>query len=123
MSDASPVNDTDAPCGDCGWPTNRPGQPGEYYMVRDGTWSAAGMETAAERYLRLAAGTGRLLTPAQWCAYRDRDGGAFLCVGCLEARLGRELHAGDFTAHDINTPGWPQAKTPRLLARLARQPG
>ena len=33
MSDVSSVNDTIAPCADCGWPTNQPGQPGEYYMT------------------------------------------------------------------------------------------
>lgn len=39
----------------------------------------------------------------------------FLCVGCLETRLGRELLALDFTDAPVNDPNpWD---TPRLAAR------
>jgi hypothetical protein len=41
----------------------------------------------------------------------------FLCIGCIEARLGRRLSPGDFTNAAINDPADPW-KTPRLVARL-----
>jgi len=69
---------------------------GEWYTVHDHVWAAAGME---------------------------RLGGC-LCVGCLEARLGRGLNAADFTAAEINSldPKWNRyawaSRTDRLVARL-----
>ena len=87
------------PCKDCGVntiPTTNNEQGGarkgccEYYMVHDELWANAGMKY---------------------------DGG-FLCVGCLEQRLGRELIAGDFANNFIhNDPDLP-AHTPRLRSRL-----
>ena len=57
----------------------------EHYMVKNVVWKAAGM----------AAG--------------------FLCIGCLERRLGRTLLPGDFTKAPINEErSWD---TPRLAAR------
>jgi hypothetical protein len=47
---------------------------GEWYMVHDDVWKAAGMETM---------------------------GGA-LCIGCLEERLGRDLTADDFKDCPLN---------------------
>lgn len=48
-----------------------------------------------------------------WAAAQMTEG--FLCVGCLEARLGRELTSGDFTSAPINNPDpWD---TPRLADR------
>jgi hypothetical protein len=42
----------------------------------------------------------------------NASGGDFLCVGCLERRLGRTLLASDFTKASINEPSpWD---TPRL---------
>ena len=38
-----------------------------------------------------------------------------LCIGCLEARLGRELVPADFSDYEINEPNWWD--TPRLAAR------
>lgn len=61
----------------------------EYYMVHDELWEAAGV---------------------------PRDGG-MLCVGCLEARLGRRLEARDFTGAPVNDPG-EYHMSPRLLSRL-----
>ena len=59
----------------------------EYYMVRDKLWGTAGMKRG------------------------------FLCVGCLERRVGRRLRAKDFTPAPINDPSpWD---TPRLAARKA----
>lgn len=60
-----------SPCADCGRCTDKLG---EFYMVRDDVWLAAGM------------------TP---------DGG-LLCIGCLEDRLGRSLCADDFTDAPCN---------------------
>lgn len=43
----------------------------------------------------------------------------YLCIGCLEARIGRRLNADDFTGALVNDPHpW---NTPRLDAALARR--
>jgi len=48
-----------------------------------------------------------------WSAARMGDG--YLCVTCLEQRLGRTLCARDFTAYPVNLPSpWD---TPRIAAR------
>ena len=60
----------------------------EYYSVHDAIWDAAGMQ---------------------------RDDG-MLCVGCLEARLGRQLTHADFDDAPINTFDC----SPRLRDRLRR---
>jgi len=59
----------------------------EYYMVRPAVWRRAG------------AGRG------------------FLCIGCLERRLGRRLRPADFTDAPVNNPADRWA-TPRLADRL-----
>jgi len=66
------------PCSDCGTDTSSsvPGVRTEYYMVHDEVWAAAGMA--------------------------PRRGG-FLCIGCLEHRIGRQLHRGDFTRVPVNS--------------------
>ncbi len=66
-----------APCRDCRAETlsQEPGVPTEYYMVRDRVW---------------------------WLARGPARG--FLCIGCLEVRLGRQLHRGDFEPIPINDP-------------------
>ena len=66
----------------------------EYYMVRDSVWREAGM---SER----------------------KDQAIFLCIGCLEARLGRMLTARDFTRVPINRVG--PRNSPRLNARLSNR--
>ena len=66
----------------------------EYYMVHDDLWNSAGM---------------------------DGDGG-MLCIGCLEARLGRELTSADFMDAPCNSDGW-SAQSPRLRDRIARNGG
>jgi hypothetical protein len=58
-----------APCKDCGQRTiGTRKAPGEWYMVHDELWAQAGMEPL----------------------------GGWLCVGCLERRLGRRLASADF---------------------------
>ncbi|MBB4934580.1 hypothetical protein F4561_005400 [Lipingzhangella halophila] len=87
-----------APCSDCEvetLPTTHPNR-AEWYQVTDDVWLSA--VPSKEGYI--------------------------LCVGCLEARLGRQLVPGDFTAAPINNPAerdgtdaWTW-RTPRLLNRL-----
>lgn len=60
----------------------------EYYMVTDDVWTAA-----TDGMVR------------------------HLCIGCLERRLGRSLHRGDFTDRPINTTS-KLPRSPRLITRL-----
>lgn len=87
-----------SPCRDCGTDTYPdPPEPGagcEWYMLRDDLWKTAG------------AGRG------------------YLCIACLEHRLGRQLTAADFTGAPVNSLSpayfryaWSE-RTPRLRARL-----
>jgi hypothetical protein len=62
-------------------------------MVHDQVWAKAGM-TKGER-------------------------GGYLCIGCLEKRLGRRLTPKDFTDVRINNP-LLRSKTPRLRSRLTQ---
>jgi hypothetical protein len=62
----------------------------EYYMVHDALWQKAKMRTG------------------------------FLCIGCLERRLGRVLTVNDFTTAPINNPDlWD---TERLASRKRGRP-
>jgi hypothetical protein len=91
-------------CIDCGMDTapdddrrRRGARTSEYYMVHDHVWRAAGMPKSDPMNL-------------------GRD---FLCIGCLERRLGRQLTHADFTNAIINRPDrW---HSPRLNSRLAEQ--
>ena|SRR5713101_9362602 len=93
----------EAPCLDCGTDTAPcTGRRGcrhagrwEYYMVSDRLW-------------RKALG---LVDDAELGCME----GFYLCVRCLERRLGRKLRPGDFTNAPINEPSpWD---TPLLAAR------
>lgn len=64
----------------------------EHYMVSDSVWATAGMPPG----------------PFAW-----------LCVGCLEKRLGRMLCRADFTPAPVNRDGWHQRRSERLADRLA----
>jgi len=88
------------PCLDCGEPTWQPQGQSEWYMVQDQVWRASGAPTRP------------VIVPG--------EPGFYLCIGCLETRLGRMLFAGDFTDTPVNTPR-PEY-TDRLNDRLARQP-
>jgi hypothetical protein len=67
-------------------------------MVTKAVWAAAGMP------------------PATIKCYNETDGD-FLCIGCIEKRLGRPLTAADFADVPLNEPSpWD---TPRLAARKA----
>jgi hypothetical protein len=70
----------------------------EQFMVTAEVWAAAGMPARVAR------------------AFNESDGD-FLCVGCIERRLGRSLVPADFIDALINEPDpWD---TPRLAARKA----
>jgi hypothetical protein len=70
----------------------------EYYMVRNRVWAEAGMRTG-------------LVHPY--------SGGDYLCIGCIERRIGRKLQFADFTDVPVNDPDDPW-KTRRLRSRLLR---
>ncbi len=60
-----------------------------------------------------------MVRPEIWTAAVGEDSTGFLCIGCLEVRLGRPLTAADFTAAPVNLPSpW---NTPRLAAALERR--
>ena len=79
-----------APCADCGQATiGTRTAPGEWYMVHDELWAQAGMEPC----------------------------GGWLCIGCLERRLGRRLVPADFKAVPVNDPDL-MMHSDRLASRI-----
>jgi hypothetical protein len=86
--------DFTAPCHDCGTNTlpSSLRAPGEWYLVFDEVWAEAGMPYSG-----------------------------FLCIGCLEQRLGRRLDRADFKRCRVNQPdvdpGW-HPRSARLKNRL-----
>ncbi len=85
-------------CDDCGtdvMPHDEDGRlmegGSEYYMVTEDVWKAASGESAR-----------------------------YLCIGCLEGRLGRTLLPADFMDLEMNEPSW--IDTPRLVARVTGEP-
>jgi hypothetical protein len=86
------------PCYDCGTDTTPctgkrdcPHNGWEWYEVREDVWDAAGMTNIGGR--------------------------AYLCIGCLEQRIGRRLTAGDFAPVPINKPN--PRDTDRVASRKA----
>lgn len=57
-----------------------------------------------------------MLTDASWAA-ADVGEFAMACIGCVEARLGRELTGADFSDAPVNTLA--TTRSDRLTARLA----
>jgi hypothetical protein len=96
-----------APCLDCGWLTCRHGERGEWYMVTGQVWEQAGMTDTRQW---LSRHPGAPVGPAG-------GPGHYLCVGCLETRLGRRLTPADFPGLPINRIDWHR-KTARLADRL-----
>lgn len=93
------MSEVESPCTDCGVDTlPTEGGCAEYYMVTKEVWNAAGMGHVG-----------------------------YLCIGCLEGRLGRQLCAADFTdcpLNDLTTANvmryaWSW-RTLRLTDRLTR---
>jgi hypothetical protein len=60
-----------------------------------------------------------MVTPDVWDAATMAGGPAkYLCIGCLEVRIGRALHPRDFPEDlGVNEPSW--TNTPRLHALLS----
>jgi hypothetical protein len=85
-------------CKDCGMDTTPRKRPGEYYMIHDALWFAAGMTHHPDG--------------------EDAQFKEYLCIGCLEKRLGRELTGVDFTVAPVNNVS--EYVTPRMLDRLNR---
>jgi hypothetical protein len=81
-----------ANCHDCRWLTTALG---EFYMVHDHVWEQA-------------------------CQVSPRAIPRFLCIGCLEERLGRMLTPDDFMDVKLNDPNKPQGVSSRLRKRLTR---
>jgi len=82
------------PCADCGYDTFDY----EYYMVRNDVWEQA---------------LGHKIPP--------NEDHVFLCIGCLEKRIGRTLTRRDFIDCPLNTsPDWPRSA--RLRNRMRRKP-
>lgn len=105
---------TNLPCTDCGINTAHMNDQGEweFYMVTEETWQqAVGMPPAIDVDADfLSMWQVDAMPPA-------KDIGTFLCIGCLEARLGRTLTPAGFADCRINNPG-SRAHTPRLRSRL-----
>lgn len=55
-----------------------------------------------------------------WTKYVGDRAQGFLCIGCLEARMGRELWSGDFIHWPINNVD-EHPRTDRLRDRLTRE--
>jgi hypothetical protein len=92
-------DDDDTRCSDCGTVTlsPEPGVRAEWYTVHDEVWAAAGAEPH----------------------------GVILCIGCLEARLGRWLGPDDFSGAPLNDLSVADSaryawswRTDRLVSRL-----
>lgn len=59
-----------------------------------------------------------MVTPQMWKTYVPEHHG-MLCIGCLEARVGRELIPSDFTDYPVNDPeSLMFQRSARLLSRL-----
>lgn len=78
-------------CGDCGIDTTPQGERCEYYMVKNSIWKEAQKQGKVD----------------------------FLCIGCLENRLGRQLVSDDFA--DVMLNYWKFKQTDRLIDRLGEK--
>lgn len=56
-----------------------------------------------------------MVTHALWRASGLPHNGGYLCIGCLEARVGRTLRGSDFTDVPLNDPAH---SSPRMSSRL-----
>ena len=85
--------DERSPCASCQVDTQGDGT-NEFYMVTDDVWNAVAPDDPHHMDL-------------------------FLCIGCLEERLGRRLTSYDFTDAPLNAMGLV-GSTERLVDRLTR---
>jgi hypothetical protein len=92
-------------------------------MIHDEIWRAAGLPTDREIMAAVAAAIetcrseAEVKTAVAAAVAQVRGDGAYLCIGCLERRLGRILTCADFTDAPVNwMPKW--RRSARLNARL-----
>ena len=113
-------------CTDCGADTSN-----EYYMVHHELWFEFGPCTMDyEQYRNLLTEIEDLDPTAddfeeKFNAQSERFNtatGGFLCIRCLETRMGRELNMFDFIDAPVNRLDYPQPKSDLLLARLIKRP-
>lgn len=90
------------------WPSDAP-YPGQNYPWRWAPCADCGESTDTEHYM---------VHNHVWDSVAEAEV-HFLCIGCLETRLGRELWSGDFTHFWINLID-KNGKSERLDDRLAR---
>jgi hypothetical protein len=86
-----------SPCWDCGVDTTAVG---ENFFVNNEVWAEADMDPLIDVDAEFTA-MWRLDPPK---LKREVYGGYFLCVGCLETRLGRALKPDDFQKIIYNDP-------------------
>jgi hypothetical protein len=110
--------DEGMPCDDCGTPTSPRGGLGEYYMVTGETWAAAGMHPEHVTWVHGDGSWRRYATDGHGHITGGPFPSEFLCVGCLEERLGRELSGADFTDCPLNR--MHERQTARLRDRIER---
>lgn len=60
-----------------------------------------------------------MVIPRVWAAAAGPSTRGFMCIGCLQRKLGRPLRSTDFTAAPVNNPDHPW-KTPRLREAMLR---
>ena len=109
-------------CNDCGIDTTPNIGKWEFYSVTDDVWEAARLAASTVIISRERA---ELIAEARRANRQGvLDSGFmndhFLCIGCLEQRIGRRLTALDFTVCPVNNPGH-QNNTQRLRDRLNDQ--
>lgn len=83
-------------CKDCAIDTNKID---EYYMVHNSVWNKAHFDFAN---------------------LNTKKEKGFLCIGCLEKRLGRILNKKDFTSYPINNINFGKKST-RLMSRITNE--
>jgi hypothetical protein len=101
-ADAPGANKLGGRCCDCGIDTLASN---EWYVVKDDVWDQAWVGRCRSQYV--IPGSGGLIDE-------------FLCIGCLEQRIGRTLCHTDFTDAPINNPNrYPnKVHSERLLDRF-----
>jgi hypothetical protein len=104
-------------CFDCGVETIPAAGEQEYYSVWDEIWAAAWLPSSAAQQLILFD----VGEPAVVAHPGATPRGTFLCIGCLEQRIGRRLTRADFSDAPINALDaevW-SFRTARLHDRLS----
>lgn len=94
------------PCLDCGIDTSTETGIGEYYHVHESVWFEAFGSTYDD-----------VLFEGLWAEHERIIMAGFLCVGCLESRIGRQLTAADFSGAPVNHPTLYR-KSERFLQRI-----